>query len=111
MATRSNAALLTSLVYSALPLAPATDDFFTFFVWMSIFAIYWDFHFYWAHRWAHENKWAYTFFHKTHHVYKEPNCFGAYFVTYQSHILLEQSVVIICAYMGLPRNVFEYYLY
>ena len=27
--------------------------------------------------WAHTNKWAYRFFHKTHHLNKHPNCFGA----------------------------------
>jgi hypothetical protein len=36
---------------------------------------------------------------------------GAYFVTYQSHILLEQSVVLIACAAGLPRDVFNFYMY
>ena len=36
---------------------------------------------------------------------------GAYFVSYQSHILLEQSVVLIACAAGLPRDVFNFYMY
>jgi len=36
---------------------------------------------------------------------------GAYFVSYQSHILLEQSVVFIACAAGLPRDVFNFYMY
>ena len=64
-----------------------------------------------AHRVAHENKWAYKFFHKLHHLNKHPNCFGAYFVSYQSHVLLEQSVVLVACFAGLPRDVFIFFLY
>jgi hypothetical protein len=42
---------------------------------------------------------------------KEPNAFGAYFVEYQSHILLEQVVVVLMAMLRLPRNVFMFSLY
>ena len=42
------------------------------------------------------------YFHKIHHLVKDPNCFGAYFVNYQSHILLEQLVVLIATAAGVP---------
>ncbi len=111
MAIRSTAALLTELVYTFLPLSPSTYVGWKFAAWTATLAIYWDAHFYIAHRFCHEHKAAYRFFHKTHHLCKEPNCFGAYFVTYQSHVVLEQVVVGIMAVAGLPRNVFVFSLY
>lgn len=111
MAIRSNAALITELVYAVLPLAPSTSSPLVFAAWGIALSVYWDAHFYVAHRYVHENKKAYVFFHKTHHLCKEPNCFGAYFVTYQSHIILEQMIVIMFALMGIPRNVLMFSLY
>jgi hypothetical protein len=111
MAIRSTATILTSMVYSFLPLAPNSTSIKEFVAWTFALAIYWDLHFYVAHRYAHENKRAYTFFHKLHHLCKQPNCFGAYFVTYQSHILLEQIVVCLAAAAGLPKDVFVFSLY
>lgn len=111
MAIRSTAALLTELVYTFMPLAPSTWVWWKFVAWTAALTIYWDAHFFFAHRYVHENKAAYRFFHKTHHLCKEPNCFGAYFVTYQSHILLEQVVVLVLAAAGMPRNVFVFNLY
>lgn len=111
MAVRSTAALVTELVYTFLPLSPASDSVLKFAMWMAIVAVYWDAHFYCAHRYVHENKAAYRFFHKTHHLCKAPNCFGAYFVTYQSHILLEQVVVFIMAILGMPKDVFYVTMY
>mmetsp|Transcript_1130 Transcript_1130/g.1770 ORF Transcript_1130/g.1770 Transcript_1130/m.1770 type:complete len:341 (+) Transcript_1130:61-1083(+) len=111
MAVRSTAALMTEMIYTFMPLAPDSTSWVQFAVWTAIVGVYWDAHFYFAHRWAHENKWAYTFFHKTHHLVKDPNCFGAYFVTYQSHILLEQIVVFIMAMCGMPRDVFMFVMY
>lgn len=111
MAIRSTAALLTELVYTFLPLAPNSTSWMQFALWTAALGIYWDAQFYAAHRFCHENKAAYKFFHKTHHLCKEPNCFGAYFVTYQSHIVLEQSVAFILAMAGLPRDVFVFSMY
>lgn len=111
MAARSTAALLTELIYAFMPIGPNSTSWMHFFVWTAIVAIYWDAHFYAAHRYVHENKAAYRFFHKTHHLCKEPNCFGAYFVTYQSHVVLEQSVIFILAMAGLPRDVFVFTMY
>ena len=111
MAVRSTAALVTEMIYTFMPLAPATSSWIQFAVWTAVLGIYWDAHFYVAHRFVHENKAAYKFFHKTHHLCKEPNCFGAYFVTYQSHIVLEQLVIFILAMAGLPRDVFVFTMY
>jgi hypothetical protein len=111
MAIRSTAAILTSLIYTFMPFAPSTWVWWNFAAWTAALSIYWDAHFYAAHRFVHENKAAYRFFHKTHHLCKEPNCFGAYFVTYQSHIVLEQLVVLIFAAAGMPRTVFLFSLY
>ena len=48
--------------------------------------------------------------HKLHHIYKAPDCFGAYFVTYQSHFFTEQLVILIAATAGLPVDVFTWTL-
>ena len=111
MAVRSTASLFTELIYTFMPLAPNSTSLVQFCVWTALLGIYWDAHFYAAHRFVHVNKAAYKFFHKTHHLCKEPNCFGAYFVTYQSHIVLEQAVVLIMAMLGLPRDVFVFSMY
>ncbi|KAJ1417781.1 hypothetical protein B484DRAFT_400700, partial [Ochromonadaceae sp. CCMP2298] len=111
MAVRSAAALSTSMVYTFLPLAPDSTSWLQFVAWAAGLALAWDFHFYWAHRWTHTSTWAYKSFHKLHHMSKEPNCFGAYFVTYQSHVLLEQLVVIAACYAGIPKNVFLFVMY
>ena len=90
---------------------PASSSWLHFTVCLAAFAIIWDAHFFFCHYFAHQWPWAYKFFHKMHHNNKEPNCFGAYFVNYGSHILLEQSVVFYCAVWFLPRDVFVFYLY
>lgn len=111
MAIRSTAALLTELVYAVVPVAPSTSTWYIFVAWTAGLAIYWDAHFFVAHKICHEYKPAYRFFHKMHHLAKEPNCFGAYFVTYQSHIVLEQLIVIGFGLAGLPRNVLMFTMY
>lgn len=111
MAVRSTAALLCELIYTFMPLAPGSSSWIHFGVWTAVIGIYWDAHFYAVHRFVHENKAAYKFFHKTHHMCKEPNCFGAYFVTYQSHVVLEQAVIFFMAMLGLPRDVFVFTMY
>lgn len=110
-ATRTVAALLTSLVYAVYPFAPATATWASFVAWTIALAIYWDLHFYICHRIAHEWRPAYAFFHKLHHENKQPGPFNAYFVTYQSHVLLEHVVVLIVAMCGLPRDVFTWTLW
>lgn len=111
MATRSTAALCGQLVYAVFPIAPASSNWLVFTAWVAGFAVFWDAWFYAAHRLAHENKTMYRVFHKTHHLNKHPNCFGAYFVEYQSHLLLEVAVVFFGVFAGLPRDVFDFYMY
>merc|ERR1719330_285982 len=111
-AVRTAAALLTSMiVYTFVPFAPATFSFCSFVGWTMAFSIYWDFHFFIVHKAAHESRWMYTHVHKLHHTHKQPGPFTAYFVTYISHFLTEQSVVLIGAAAGLPRNVFTWIMW
>lgn len=111
MVVRSTATLFTELVYTFMPLAPVSSSWLEFAAWTAAANVYWDAHFYVVHRFAHEHKAAYKFLHKTHHLCKDPNCFSAYFVTYQSHVLTEQLVVLILAMAGLPRDVFCFLIY
>lgn len=76
MTARSTAAICTSLVYAVFPMAPNTSSYLQFWAATAALAVFWDAWFYVAHRFAHENKWAYRFFHKTHHLNKHSNCFG-----------------------------------
>ena len=43
--------------------------------------------------------------HWTHHTYKDPNCFSAYYVSYFSHFLTEQAFIIgaalVCPAVGV----------
>jgi len=109
-AIRSSMALMTSLVYSVVPFAPVTTSWLTFAAWTCGLAVYWDLHFTIVHSIAHENRHAYKWLHKLHHIYKAPDCFGAYFVTYQSHFFTEQLVILIAATAGLPVDVFTWTL-
>jgi len=110
-AVRTVAALLTSLVYAVFPFAPATTSWASFVAWTAALAIYWDAHFFVCHKVAHEHRSLYVFFHKLHHENKQPGPFNAYFVTYQSHVCLEQLVVLVAAACGLPRDVFTWTLW
>merc|ERR1719502_218551 len=74
-------------------------------------AIYWDLHFFIFHKLAHEYPWMYKKFHKLHHFYTAPDVFGAYYVTYQSHFMTEQSVLLLAAFAGLPRDVFTWTMF
>mmetsp|Transcript_49432 Transcript_49432/g.128948 ORF Transcript_49432/g.128948 Transcript_49432/m.128948 type:complete len:328 (+) Transcript_49432:141-1124(+) len=107
-AIRTTAALLTSFVYASIPFAPATTTWPMFIAWTMGLAVYWDLHFFIAHKTVHENPWLYKKVHKLHHSHKQPGVFSAYYVTYQSHILTEQSVILLAAAVGLPRDVFTW---
>ena len=108
---RSTAALLTSWVYAFYPFGAPSDSWLTFAAWTCALAVYWDLHFFIAHKLAHENATLYKFFHKLHHFYTAPDVFGAYYVTYQSHFMTEQSVLLLAAFAGLPRDVFTWTMF
>lgn len=108
---RSTAALLTSWVYVFFPFGAPSSSWAVFIGWTCALAVYWDAHFYVAHRLAHVYPTLYKFFHKKHHYYTAPDVFGAYYVTYQSHFMTEQLVVLLAAYAGLPRDVFTWTIY
>lgn len=110
-ATRNTAILLTELVYTSLPLRPPSSSWLHFLAALAAFTVLWDIEFFLVHKAAHESRWLYTCVHKLHHAIKDPNCFGAYFVWYQSHVLLEQLVVVTCCLAFLPRDVFIFVMY
>lgn len=111
MATRQTAVLLTELVYGALPLRPTSVSWFEFGQALVVFSVVWDLWFFGAHLFCHHYGWAYMLLHKTHHSCNEPNCFGAYFVEYASHIIMEQAVVVVCCISFVPRDAFLFYIY
>jgi len=98
-------------VYSLVPFAPPTTSWTAFIAWTCALAVYWDLHFFVVHKAAHESRWLYINVHKLHHTQKQPSCFSAYFVTYLSHVLTEQSVVLLAAACGLPVDVFTWTLW
>mmetsp|Transcript_20583 Transcript_20583/g.55485 ORF Transcript_20583/g.55485 Transcript_20583/m.55485 type:complete len:239 (+) Transcript_20583:528-1244(+) len=111
VATRSSAAILTELAYVTLPVLPNSSGWLHFTATLIVFHLVWDAIFFVAHGTMHRVPKLYKFFHKTHHTVKDPNCFVAYFVTYQSHFLLEQAIVIGCAMTFVPRDVLLFTLY
>lgn len=110
-AVRTVAALMTSLVYYVVPFAPVSQSWGAFLGWLVALSLYWDAHFFVAHKYAHEIAPLYKWMHKKHHERKQPDCFSAYYVTYQSHFILEQAVVLMFAFAGLPVDVFRWTLY
>ena len=99
------------MVYAFVPFAPPTYSLSKFVACNMAFAIYWDLHFFIVHKTVHEHRQLYRWIHKLHHSHKQPGVFTAYYVTYQSHVLTEQSVVMIGALLGLPRNVFTWVMW
>lgn len=110
-AVRTVATLLTSLVYSLVPFSPPTTTWTAFIAWTFALAVYWDLHFFLVHKAAHESRWLYIHVHKLHHMQRQPSCFSAYYVTYPSHVLTEQAVVLLAAACGLPVDVFTWTLW
>mmetsp|Transcript_4086 Transcript_4086/g.11859 ORF Transcript_4086/g.11859 Transcript_4086/m.11859 type:complete len:329 (+) Transcript_4086:75-1061(+) len=110
-ATRSSSVIMSELVYSALPVLPVSSSWVHFLAALVGFAVVWDALFFVGHGVMHKFPTLYKNFHKTHHTIKDPNCFGAYFVTYQSHLILEQLVVIACCATFVPRDVLMFTLY
>ena len=108
---RSTAALLTSWVYAFYPFGAASTSWPAFVGWTIALAVYWDAHFFVAHKLFHEHPALYKFFHKKHHFYTAPDVFSAYYVTYQSHFVTEQLVVLVAALAGLPRDVFTWAMF
>mmetsp|Transcript_58142 Transcript_58142/g.124904 ORF Transcript_58142/g.124904 Transcript_58142/m.124904 type:complete len:342 (-) Transcript_58142:266-1291(-) len=108
---RTVAILLSSMAYSVFPFAPSTWNFAVFFAWSFVVSVYWDLQFFVIHKLCHEHRWLYKFVHKLHHTDKTPGPFTAYFVTYQSHFCLEQSIFLIFGLLGMPRNVFTFTIF
>lgn len=111
MATRQTAVLLTELIFSALPVRPVSTSWAHFVATLFAFAVAWDAWFFVVHYVCHRSTWAYGAIHKTHHSCKEPNCFGAFFVNYNSHVLTHQIVVLTGCVLFVPQDVLKLTLY
>jgi len=110
IAERALCALLTELIYTFLPIGNRSTSWVQFVgSWVAL-ALVWDFYFFLTHRAFHLNKTLYRLFHKTHHTYKDPNCFTAYYVSYCSHLITEQ-LFIFGAALVCPSDVLIGYLY
>lgn len=111
IATRQTAVLLSNIVYIFVPLRPVSQSWCHFVLSLTAFALCWDAYFFICHRAFHKSMRLYKHFHKLHHRIREPMCFSAYYVTYQSHLVTEQLVVACASYLFVPRDVLIYYLY
>jgi len=110
-ATRCTAVLLTEMIYAFLPARPPSSSWVEFWGCVAALVLTWDFEFFVVHKLAHDIPALYRRVHKLHHAITNPNCFAAYFVTYQSHLLLEQLVVISASIAFAPRDVVAFVLY
>jgi len=116
-AVRSTAVLLTELVYTALPMRLGSTGHspadwarsVALFVLLKVFMDAW---FFTVHKVVHRVAPLYKLVHKLHHTVHAPNCFGAYFVTYYSHFLVEHLPMAIAALvLRFPKDVLVFYLY
>lgn len=111
VATRQTATLLSNLLYMLVPLRPASSSWCSFVASLLALSLLWDAYFFVVHRAFHRSGRLYTLFHKLHHRVKEPMVFTAYYVTYQSHFLTEQLVVLLACSGFVPRDAFVFYMY
>jgi len=110
VATRQTAVLLSNVLYAFMPLRPTSSTWAEFAGFLVLFALAWDAYFFVVHRAFHRSIKLYNFFHRLHHRIREPMCFTAYYVTYQSHLVTEQLVFIGAAFV-LPQDVLLFALY
>lgn len=111
IATRQTAVLLSNMMYALVPLRPASASWWHFIRTLVAFAVLYDAYFFLWHRAFHKSMRLYRCFHKLHHSIRDPMCFTAYYVTYQSHFVTEQIVFVSASYLFVPRDVLLFYLY
>ena len=111
VAARQTAVLLSNLLYVVLPLRPASSTWSCFVGSLVGLALLWDAYFFACLRAFHRNARLYRRLHKLHHTIRPPMCFSAYYVTYPSHLLTEQLVVVCASSLFVPRDVLIFYLY
>eukprot|EP00740_Mantoniella_antarctica_P020564 CAMPEP_0198684340 /NCGR_PEP_ID=MMETSP1468-20131203/12040_1 /TAXON_ID=1461545 /ORGANISM="Mantoniella sp, Strain CCMP1436" /LENGTH=568 /DNA_ID=CAMNT_0044429063 /DNA_START=307 /DNA_END=2013 /DNA_ORIENTATION=+ len=110
IAERSIWAISTTLIYAFLPCGTVSPSWLHYIGNWFALALTWDLYFYLVHGAFHLNKSLYRFFHKTHHTYKDPNCFSAYYVSYCSHLVTEQ-LFLLAASLVVPSDVLVHTLY
>eukprot|EP00929_Paragymnodinium_shiwhaense_P012175 TRINITY_DN1188_c0_g2_i3.p1 TRINITY_DN1188_c0_g2~~TRINITY_DN1188_c0_g2_i3.p1 ORF type:complete len:322 (-),score=82.47 TRINITY_DN1188_c0_g2_i3:318-1283(-) len=101
--------LVTMLGYALTPMRSAEASFLEIFVGYSILCILHDAWFYCVHRAAHTPQ-LYALIHKTHHYWKQPMSFSAYYIRSPSQILQEHACVIPCM-LFLPVPLMSFMLY
>eukprot|EP00929_Paragymnodinium_shiwhaense_P012174 TRINITY_DN1188_c0_g2_i2.p1 TRINITY_DN1188_c0_g2~~TRINITY_DN1188_c0_g2_i2.p1 ORF type:complete len:325 (-),score=79.15 TRINITY_DN1188_c0_g2_i2:321-1295(-) len=109
-AMRSSLIILVTMTgYALTPMASATASLLEIFVGYSILCIVHDAWFYCVHRAAH-TKQLYALIHKTHHYWKQPMSFSAYYIRSPSQILQEHACIIPCMLL-LPVPLTSFLLY
>eukprot|EP00929_Paragymnodinium_shiwhaense_P012176 TRINITY_DN1188_c0_g3_i1.p2 TRINITY_DN1188_c0_g3~~TRINITY_DN1188_c0_g3_i1.p2 ORF type:complete len:320 (-),score=78.20 TRINITY_DN1188_c0_g3_i1:717-1676(-) len=107
---RSSLIILVSMTGFALtPMQSAEASYLEIFVGYSILCIGHDAWFYCVHRAAH-SKQLYALIHKTHHEWKQPMSFSAYYIRSPSQILQEHACLIPCM-LFLPVPLMSFLLY
>jgi len=108
--TRSSAIIIMSMMaYALTPMNQGEASLLEVFIGYSILLLVHDAWFYAVHRLAHTKKF-YALIHKTHHKWKQPMVFAAYFIRSPSAVLQEHACLIPCM-IFLPVPLYSFMLY
>lgn len=100
---------VSMLAYGLTPMKHGDASMLDIFIGYSMLLLIHDAWFYMVHRVAH-TKHFYALIHKTHHKWKQPMAFAAYFIRSPSQILQEHACIIPCM-VCLPIPVYSFLLY
>jgi len=107
---RSSAVIIVSMMaYALTPMYQGQSSLLEIFMGYSILLLVHDAWFYMVHRIAHTRNF-YALIHKTHHKWKQPMVFAAYFIRSPSQILQEHICIIPCM-VFLPVPMYSFMLY
>eukprot|EP00930_Biecheleria_cincta_P061321 TRINITY_DN4689_c0_g1_i3.p1 TRINITY_DN4689_c0_g1~~TRINITY_DN4689_c0_g1_i3.p1 ORF type:complete len:337 (-),score=41.65 TRINITY_DN4689_c0_g1_i3:337-1296(-) len=107
---RSSMVVIVSMTaYALTPMNQTETSFLEVFAGYSILLIVHDAWFYTVHRIAHTKN-LYALIHKTHHKWKQPMVFAAYYIRSPSQILQEHLCIIPCM-IFLPVPMYSFMLY
>ncbi|CAE8699193.1 unnamed protein product [Polarella glacialis] len=110
VATRSSVLIMASMTaYALTPMNHGEASLLEIFIGYSILSLLHDAWFYMVHRAAHTQQ-LYALIHKTHHKWKQPMAFSAYFIRSPSQMLQEHACIIPCMVL-LPVPVYSFLLY
>eukprot|EP00928_Gymnodinium_smaydae_P069232 TRINITY_DN5263_c0_g1_i3.p1 TRINITY_DN5263_c0_g1~~TRINITY_DN5263_c0_g1_i3.p1 ORF type:complete len:392 (+),score=58.38 TRINITY_DN5263_c0_g1_i3:69-1244(+) len=114
---RSSMIYLSQLVYAVMPVRPVLSPFSgfgafsEFFLGLSVLYIVGDLWFFVCHCLFH-TKTLYQHFHKTHHKWKQPNSFSAYYIRSWTHLIQEHVCVFpLMMFSPIPLSAFLFYQY